>query len=100
MADRPDEDSERSSSDRGGQGPLHDRLNEQIIRSGLSEQVRLLGFLPDTDLPLAYRAADLSIDPSQALEGFGLTTLESLAASITRAGDSSRGIAGGGAWTE
>jgi len=64
----------------GGQGPLQVRLNEQIVRLGLSEQVRLLGFLPETDLPLAYRAADLSIVPSQALEGFGLTTLESLAA--------------------
>ncbi|MEM6784567.1 MAG: glycosyltransferase, partial [Bacteroidota bacterium] len=41
---------------------------------------RLLGFLPDADLPLAYRAADVSIVPTVALEGFGLITIESLAA--------------------
>jgi glycogen synthase len=40
----------------------------------------LAGFVPDADLPLAYRAADLSVVPSIALEGFGLIVLESLAA--------------------
>jgi glycosyltransferase involved in cell wall biosynthesis len=42
--------------------------------------VRLLGFVPDETLPMAYRAADLSVVPSSSLEGFGLTTVESLAA--------------------
>ncbi len=46
------------------------------------EHVRLLGFVSDADLPLAYRAADLSIVPSQALEEFGVITLESLAAGM------------------
>jgi glycosyltransferase involved in cell wall biosynthesis len=33
----------------------------------------------EIDLPLAYRAADITVVPSQSLEGFGLVTLESLA---------------------
>ena len=40
----------------------------------------MLGFVPDEDLPLAYRAANFSIVPTVALEGFGLITIESLAA--------------------
>jgi glycosyltransferase involved in cell wall biosynthesis len=42
--------------------------------------VRLLGFVPDESLPSAYRAADLSVVPTVALEGFGLIVVESLAA--------------------
>ena len=63
-----------------GKGPLEDALQVQISRDGLEEHVRLLGFVPDSDLPLAYRAADLSVVPTVALEGFGLITIESLAA--------------------
>jgi glycosyltransferase involved in cell wall biosynthesis len=63
-----------------GSGPLADELNAQIEAEGLQEHARLLGFVPDADLPLAYRAADVSIVPTTALEGFGLTTVESLAA--------------------
>jgi glycosyltransferase involved in cell wall biosynthesis len=63
-----------------GKGPLSAKLTEQIAALGLSDHIRLLGLVADADLPLAYRAADLSIVPSQALEGFGLITLESLAA--------------------
>ncbi|HWJ21248.1 MAG TPA: glycosyltransferase, partial [Gemmatimonadaceae bacterium] len=47
---------------------------------GLAEHVRLLGFLPDAQLPLAYRAADVTVVPTVALEGFGLIVAESLAA--------------------
>jgi glycosyltransferase involved in cell wall biosynthesis len=36
--------------------------------------------VPEADLPLAYAAADLTIVPTVALEGFGLMTVESLAA--------------------
>lgn len=63
-----------------GQGPLYDTLQAQIEAHDLTEHVRLLGFIPDADLRLAYRAADLSIVPTTALEGFGLITVESLAA--------------------
>ena len=63
-----------------GKGPLKEALAERVADRGLEEHVRLLGFVPDDDLPLAYRAADLSVVPTVALEGFGLITLESLAA--------------------
>ncbi len=63
-----------------GKGRLRELLESRIAEAGLEGQVKLLGFVPDADLPWAYRAADLSIVPSQSLEGFGLVTLESLAA--------------------
>lgn len=62
-----------------GKGPLQQALQAQITALGVQERVRLLGFVADSALPLAYQAADLSIVPSRTLEGFGLTTLESLA---------------------
>jgi glycosyltransferase involved in cell wall biosynthesis len=62
-----------------GKGPLKTSLEEQATSLGLKEQVKFLGFLPDEQLPLAYQAADLTIMPSQSLEGFGLVLLESLA---------------------
>ena len=36
--------------------------------------------MPDEQLPLVYRAADLHVMPTTALEGFGLTVVEALAA--------------------
>lgn len=63
----------------GGQGPLRAELEQQVMRSGLSRSIEFLGFIPDATLPAVYAAADLSIVPSSALEGFGLISLESLA---------------------
>ncbi len=63
----------------GGKGADHRRLQSQISELGLGEHVRLLGFVPESDLPAAYAAADLSVVPTAALEGFGLITVESLA---------------------
>ncbi|KJH69965.1 glycosyltransferase family 4 protein [Aliterella atlantica] len=62
-----------------GKGPLQATLSQQAEELGLADNVKLLGFLPDEQLPLAYQAADLTVMPSQSLEGFGLTLLESLA---------------------
>ena len=62
-----------------GKGPLKASLEQQAAELGLNECVKFLGFLPDQQLPLAYQAADLTIMPSQSLEGFGLTLVESLA---------------------
>jgi glycogen synthase len=63
-----------------GTGPLADELTALVERKNLQEHVKLAGFVPDADLPAAYRAADISVVPSIALEGFGLIVLESLAA--------------------
>jgi glycosyltransferase involved in cell wall biosynthesis len=63
-----------------GKGPLQDELQNRIDALELQDHVRLLGFLPEADLPYAYRAATLTIVPTVSLEGFGLITLESMAA--------------------
>ena len=63
-----------------GDGPLRGELERQITSFGLADTVRLLGFVPDAELPRAYRAADLTVVPTVALEGFGLIVVESLAA--------------------
>jgi glycosyltransferase involved in cell wall biosynthesis len=62
-----------------GKGPLREALEAQVQTLGLADQVKFLGFLPEADLPVAYTAADLTVIPSQALEGFGLILLESMA---------------------
>jgi glycosyltransferase involved in cell wall biosynthesis len=64
----------------GGTGPLAGELNAKIDAFGLHDHVRLLGYVADSDLPIAYAAADFSIVPTQSLEGFGLVTIESMAA--------------------
>lgn len=63
-----------------GSGPMARDLEERCVVQGVERNVRLLGYLHDDLLPIAYRAADLSIVPSVALEGFGLIVAESLAA--------------------
>ena len=62
-----------------GKGRLREDLELQSVALGLANDVKFLGFLPDEQLPIAYQAADLSVIPSRALEGFGLILLESLA---------------------
>jgi len=62
-----------------GTGPLEDELRALVEARNLTAHVRLLGYLPEDDLPHAYRAADASVVPTRSLEGFGLITVESLA---------------------
>lgn len=64
----------------GGTGPLRNELEEQVHKNGLGSHVLFAGFVAEEDLPTAYRAADFSVVPSVAMEGFGLVILESLAA--------------------
>jgi glycogen(starch) synthase len=63
-----------------GTGILRQSLERQITAADLGRHVQLAGFVPDADLPYAYRAADMTVVPSIALEGFGLIAAESLAA--------------------
>jgi glycosyltransferase involved in cell wall biosynthesis len=62
-----------------GQGHYRPFLDQLIKEKNLENHVKLLGYLHDDSLPYAYRAADLTLVPTTALEGFGLTAVESLA---------------------
>lgn len=63
-----------------GKGPQAEALKQRIEERNLSDNVRLLGFVSDEELTLAYRAAIFSVVPTIAFEGFGLIVVESLAA--------------------
>lgn len=62
-----------------GDGPLRGELERLAGEEGLGSSVRLLGRVSNEDLVRWYQAADLSIVPTIALEGFGLVTTEALA---------------------
>lgn len=61
-----------------GDGHLRPFLELLIQQSGLNACVKLMGRISDTELNLAYQAADLFILPTRQLECFGLIILESL----------------------
>ncbi|HXN62716.1 MAG TPA: glycosyltransferase family 4 protein [Acidimicrobiales bacterium] len=62
-----------------GDGHERDAVSNEIRRLGLTTEVRLLGRISNDDLLQWYRNADLTVTPTQLLEGFGLSTGESLA---------------------
>ncbi len=76
----------------GGKGALTAELQATIEREHLQENARLLGFIADEDLPAAYAAADLTLVPTVALEGFGLVIVESLASGTPALGTPVGGI--------
>lgn len=63
-----------------GKGELASSLQTQITELELDDNIKLLGYVSDADLPLCYRGANFSVVPTVALEGFGLIVVESLAA--------------------
>lgn len=63
-----------------GDGPLRSSLERRAQDAGLGDAVTFLGFVPETELPGVYASADVFVLPTTALEGFGLATLEALAA--------------------
>lgn len=62
-----------------GDGPERGPLERLTTQLGVGSSVRFAGRVGDDELPLWYSAADASLVPSVALEGFGLVVLESLA---------------------
>jgi glycosyltransferase involved in cell wall biosynthesis len=62
-----------------GKGALQNELDQHIQSRNLSANIRMMGAVTDQLLPLLYRAADFSIVPTTAYEGFGLILVESLA---------------------
>ena len=62
-----------------GDGPLLDMLRHHLRTTGGEEWVSLLGKTSDEVRDLWLTAADVTVVPSRAHEGFGLVVLESLA---------------------
>jgi len=62
----------------------------------LGDAVRLLGFVPDADLPALYNAADLFVLASRRhdllVEGFGIACVEASACGLAVIGSRSGGI--------
>jgi glycosyltransferase involved in cell wall biosynthesis len=75
-----------------GTGPEAGPLREQVERLELDGSVRFLGEVSDADVVRLYQAADLSVVPSRALEGFGLVVLESLACGTPVLGSDAGGL--------
>lgn len=64
----------------GGEGSLRASLEQQVREQHLTQNVRFLGYIEEVDLPWLYRASDINVVPTLALEGFGLVAAEALAA--------------------
>ncbi|MCC6805185.1 MAG: glycosyltransferase family 4 protein [Anaerolineae bacterium] len=65
-----------------GRGYLQPALEALTAELDLEAHVRLLGFVPEEQLPVYLAAADLFVLPTEALEGFGLATIEALAVGL------------------
>ena len=75
-----------------GKGPLLDELRASVVRDGLEDDVEFLGFVSEERLIDAYRAADVTLLPTQSLEGFGTIIAESLACGTPAIGTPVGGI--------
>lgn len=79
-----------------GVGSRRDALQALITELGLGDAVRLLGFVPDQDLPALYNAADLFVLVSRRhdllVEGFGIACVEASACGLAVIGSRSGGI--------
>ena len=62
-----------------GDGPLRETLEERAAALGIAHAVTFTGAVDDETLAAWYAAADVSLVPSVAHEGFGLVVGESLA---------------------
>lgn len=80
----------------GKRGWMADDVVSELHAIGLGDRLRLLDYVPDEDLPMLYRQAQMLVQPSR-FEGFGLPVLEAMAAGtpvLTTRGSSLAEIAG------
>ncbi|MCX7805408.1 MAG: glycosyltransferase family 4 protein [Planctomycetota bacterium] len=81
-----------------GRGSDEAALRDAAARLGVADMVRWLGYVPESDLPDLYRAADIFVlctreDPErQEVEGFGLVFLEAQACGTPAVGARTGGI--------
>ncbi|MFN3431876.1 MAG: glycosyltransferase [Candidatus Sericytochromatia bacterium] len=76
-----------------GTGPIEQELRARAHALGLAGAVTWLGRVSDADLVRHYQAADFTVVPTVALEGFGLITVESLACGTPVVGTAEGGTA-------
>ncbi len=80
-----------------GVGPRGPQLERLAAELGLGDAVRLLGFVPDADLPALYNAAALYVGVSRRqellAEGFGISLVEASACGLPVVGGRSGGVA-------
>lgn len=63
----------------GGEGPLRESLQNQIDSEGLGNRVKMLGRIPDEDLPAYYGACDLfCLSSVMKTEAFGIVQIEAM----------------------
>jgi len=65
----------------GSKGWMYDEFFAKVEELGLQSAVRLLGFVPDEDLPAVFRAATVYVMAS-VYEGAGLPLLEAMACGV------------------
>ncbi|MFA0751472.1 MAG: hypothetical protein SLRJCFUN_001875 [Candidatus Fervidibacter sp.] len=64
-----------------GEGPLRVQLESEVQRLRISEKVRFLGFVNQSQLPFVYRSSDILVLPSE-YEAFGLVVNEAMLCSL------------------
>lgn len=63
----------------GGNGPLREELESRIIDAGLERKVKLLGHIPDRELPQRYNSCDVFVMSSvMKTEAFGIVQIEAM----------------------
>ena len=92
-----------------GSGPDKEQLRQLIEQSSVADQITMLGFVADADIPELYRRSDLVAlctredDRTANVEGFGLVFLEAQACGTPVVGTNAGGIPsaielGNGGW--
>lgn len=63
----------------GGTGPLKEKLQRKIAELGLTERVKLLGYLRDEEVPLYFNGCDLfCLSSVMKTEAFGIVQIEAM----------------------
>lgn len=75
----------------GRKGEEYQRLKDEIRKQSLEPWVKMLGYVPETELKNIYRLASLLVFPSFC-EGFGLPVLEAMASGLPVVASQIKGI--------